>query len=672
MSSDAVAAARIAWLTAEIDRHNRLYYSEARPEISDREFDALLRELTDLEAAHPGLAKPESPTRRVGGEPIKGFVQIRHSEPMLSLDNTYSEAEVAAFFHRLVKGLARGGSAAAEVELIVEPKVDGVAVAVRYEDGRLAHAVTRGDGTTGDDITANVRTIRSVPLRLPDDAPRTLEIRGEVFMPRKAFDALNQQRAEAGDPIFANPRNSTAGTLKLLDSRIVAKRPLDMIFHGLGPTPGLALHYYEEVFALLDRCRLKTAAWWKKVRTLDQLFAAIRELDDFRRTLPYETDGAVVKVNSLADQRALGATSKAPRWAMAYKYQPEQAETKILSIDLQIGRTGALTPVANLDPVQLSGTTVARATLHNAEEIERKDIRVGDTVLVEKAGEIIPAVIEVRKDKRTGRETPFRFPGNCPACGTPLVRDPDQVAVRCPNFYCAEQVKRRLEHFAARGAMDIAGLGEAMVEQLVGSNLARDLADLYSLDATSLLALERMGRKSVDNLLAAIEASKQQPLWRLIFGLGILHVGTSAARALADHFGTLDALAGASVDDLLRVEDVGEVVARSIHDFFRDEHTRELVARLRAAGLNFSARTGEAAPVSDALAGQVFVITGSLSEPREFFENLIRSHGGKVSGSVSKKTNFLLCGEDAGSKLDKARSLGVKVLSEPEFRALVE
>ena len=404
-------AARIAWLTAEIDRHNHLYYSEARPEISDREFDALLRELTDLEAAHPGLAKPESPTRRVGGEPIKGFVQIRHSEPMLSLDNTYSEAEVAAFFHRLVKGLARGGSAAAEVELIVEPKVDGVAVAVRYEDGRLAHAVTRGDGTTGDDITANVRTIRSVPLRLPDDAPRTLEVRGEVFMPRKAFDALNEQRAEAGDPIFANPRNSTAGTLKLLDSRIVAKRPLDMIFHGLGPTPGLALHDYEEVFALLDRCRLKTAAWWKKVRTLDQLFAAIRELDDFRRTLPYETDGAVVKVNSLADQRALGATSKAPRWAMAYKYQPEQAETKILSIDLQIGRTGALTPVANLEPVQLSGTTVARATLHNDEEIERKDIRVGDTVLVEKAGEIIPAVIEVRKDKRTGRETAIPLPG---------------------------------------------------------------------------------------------------------------------------------------------------------------------------------------------------------------------------------------------------------------------
>jgi DNA ligase (NAD+) len=673
------AAARMAQLATELERHNRLYYVEARPEISDREFDRLLRELADLEAAWPGLASENSPTRRVGGQPLSGFTQIVHPERMLSLDNTYSEAEVADFFQRVVKGLGRkaaaddlfAASAGPSVEMVVEPKVDGVAVAVRYEGHALKYAATRGDGTTGDDITANIRTIRRLPLRLPEAAPPNLEVRGEVYMAKAAFEALNAQRAEAGEPVFANPRNSTAGTLKLLDSRQVAKRPLEIIVHGVGSVDGTGLTRQEDLFPLLDRCGLPRTPWWKKVDSLDGLLAAIRELDAFRRTLPYETDGAVVKVNALADQRSLGATSKAPRWAMAYKYAPEQAETRVLSIEIQVGRTGVLTPVANLSPVQLSGTTVARATLHNEEEIQRKDVRVGDLVVVEKAGEIIPAVVEVRTQARTGGEKPFHFPQACPVCGTPVVRDAEQVAVRCPNWQCPEQVKRRLQHFASRGAMDIAGLGEAMVNQIVDAGLARDAADLYALTAEPLLALERSGKKSVENLLAAIEASKQQPLWRLLFGLGILHVGTTSARALADHFGTLDALAAAGIEDLLRVEDVGDVVARSLFDYFREARTIELLDRLRAAGVNFSAGTASVVAVSDVLAGQTFVITGTLSQPREHFEELIRAHGGKVSSSVSKKTSHLLCGEEAGSKLDKARSLGVNVLGEEQFLAML-
>jgi len=677
------AAARITHLTTELERHNRLYYVDARPEISDREFDRLLRELADLEKAWPDLASDNSPTRRVGGQPLTGFKQITHPERMLSLDNTYSEAEVAEFDKRVARGLARPAAAGPpaddlfaapagpRIEMIVEPKIDGVAVSVRYENRALHSAATRGDGTTGDDITMNIRTIRGLPLRLPVTAPASLEVRGEVFMPRVAFDALNAQRAEAGDPVFANPRNSTAGTLKLLDSRQVAKRPLQIIVHGFGSTEGLGAARQEDLFALLDRCGLPRTPWWRKVCSLEELLAAIRELEVFRRTLPYETDGAVVKLNSLADQRALGATSKAPRWAMAFKYAPEQAETRVLSIEIQVGRTGVLTPVANLAPVPLSGTTVSRATLHNEEELKRKDVRVGDLVVVEKAGEIIPAVVEVRKEARTGAEPSFAFPSACPACGTAVVRDPVQVAVRCPNFQCPEQVKRRLQHFSSRGAMDIAGLGEAMVEQIVNAGLAIDAAELYALRAEPLLTLDRSGKKSVDNLLAAIEASKQQPLWRLLFGLGILHVGTTSARALAAHFGMLDALAFASVEDLLRVDDVGEVVARSLHEYFRDPRNIELVRRLREAGVNMSSGAAVTDPVSDALARQTFVITGTLSQPREHFEELVRAHGGRISGSVSKKTSHLLCGADAGSKLNKARSLGVSVLGEEQFVALL-
>ncbi len=669
-------ARRIAELSAEIERHNRLYYADAKPEISDFQFDALLRELADLERQHPELVRDDSPTQRVGGTPLDGFQQIRHPERMLSLDNTYSEAEVADFFNRVIRGLdAAAGSLFPEVEMVVEPKVDGVAVAVRYENGRLKYAATRGDGTVGDDITANVRTIRTLPLSLPAGSLQEFEVRGEVFMPKKGFQKLNEQRQEAGEPLFANPRNATAGTLKQLDSRIAARRPLDIIFHGFGSLQGVSVRKQEDLYELLGKAGLRKADWTRTVRTLEELLGAIRDLDAHRHTLPYETDGAVVKVNSIANQQQLGFTSKAPRWAMAYKYKPEQAETTVLGIEIQVGRTGALTPVAHLEPVFVSGTTVSRATLHNQEEIARKDIRIGDRVVIEKAGEIIPAVVEVKTEKRSGKETVFLFPTECPVCGTAVAKDPEIVAVRCPNLRCPEQVKRRLTHFSSRGAMDIGGLGEALVEQLVDAGLVKDVADIYDLGQreAELLSLERMGRRSCDNVLAAIDASRTQPLWRMIFGLGILHVGSALAQSLAVHFRSIDSLAAADTTALMAAEDVGAIVAQSIHDWFRDEGNRTLLDRLKAAGLPWQLTEAEApAAVSDRLAGRTFVITGTLSEPRPVFEDLIKAHGGKTSGSISRKTSYLLAGEEAGSKLDKARQLGVTVLDEAAFRALLD
>ncbi|MBP7948423.1 MAG: NAD-dependent DNA ligase LigA [Verrucomicrobiales bacterium] len=659
---------RISELSAELDRHNRLYYVEAAPVISDREYDRLYRELLDLETAHPELASPDSPTRRVGGAPLEGFSQITHPQRMMSLDNSYSESEVADWHQRALK-LAEG----APLECWIEPKVDGVAVTLFYERGRLKYAATRGDGTVGDDITQNVRTIRSIPLRLPPDVPQTIEIRGECFMSKKGFAELNLQRTEGGDPAFANPRNATAGTLKQLDSRMVAARPLSIVFHGFGACPEFEFETQEQFFLTLKQAGLKAADLHWKAQNLDEILHAIHELDQKRHSLPYETDGAVVKINRIRLQRQLGATAKAPRWAIAYKYAPEQAETRLLSIDIQVGRTGVLTPVANLEPVFVSGSTVARATLHNAEEIERKDIRIGDTVVIEKAGEIIPAVVEVRRELRTGTERPFQMPTACPACGSAVVRDPEQVAVRCPNFYCQEQIKRRLLHFAARAALDIQGLGEVLVEQIVTAGLAKDAADLYQLNVGQLLSLDRMGEKSAQNLIAGLEKSRQQPAWRVLFGVGILHVGSAAARTLVQHFGGIDAIAAATVEELQQCQDVGEVVARSIFVWFRDETNHQLMERLRAAGLQFSGagKSAATASASDRFAGTTWVITGTLSQPRQVFEELIRQHGGKTSGSVSKKTTWLLCGEEAGSKLAKATELGVKVLDEAAFAALL-
>lgn len=660
--TEAEAANRIEELRREIEHHNRLYYQEARQVISDQAFDGLLRELIDLEVAYPQWVTPDSPTQRVGGAPIEGFVQIRHTVPMMSLDNTYSEAELASFFQRVQKGLGRE-----RVACVVEPKVDGVAISIRYENGLLKHAVTRGDGQVGDDVTANVRTIKSLPLRLPAEGPQSFEVRGEVFMPKEGFARLNAEREEAGEQRFANPRNATAGTLKQLDSRIAAKRPLDVVFYGLADAGDAEVGSHTEVQALLKQAGLRMADLVWQAETGEGLIAAIRELDERRKGLPYETDGAVIKVNDLMDQRELGATSKAPRWAIAYKYQPEQAETRLLAVDIQVGRTGALTPVARLAPVFLSGSTVSNATLHNFEEIERKDIRVGDWVVIEKAGEIIPAVVMVNVAKRTGEEQLIVPPSECPVCGHGTRKDDELVVLRCPNPDCSEQVKRRLEHFVSRGAMDIRGLGEQVVAQLVDAGLVKQPADFYDLTELNLARLERQGAKSIENLLKAISESRQQPPWRLVFGLGILHVGVTAARTLMEFFGSVPKLAAASVEDLLRCEEIGEVMAASVYEWFRDERNQQLLARLAEAGVTMVQQQTE--PTSDALAGTTWVITGSLSQGREEIAEIIRAHGGKVSGSVSKKTSFVLAGEEAGSKLEKAVKLGVPVVDEATFRA---
>lgn len=666
---DPALALKVGALRQEIADHNRRYYEEAAPTVTDQEYDALLRDLADLEREHPGLATPDSPTRRVGGRPLEEFAHVRHLVPMLSLDNTYSEAEVGEFYARVLKALP-----GREIPVVIEPKIDGVAVSLFYEDGRLQYAATRGDGVTGDDITQNVRTIRTVPHRLKAGFPARLEVRGEVFIPKEGFERMNVERAAAGLPLFVNPRNACAGSLKQLDPAVAASRPLDLRAHSYGLLEGADVGSHREFFTLLDRVGLPRSQHTWTAGSVAEILDAIHALDAIRHTLPYETDGAVVKVDLFAQRDRLGFTSKSPRWAMAYKYNPERAETRLLNITLQVGRTGVITPVAELEPVFVSGTTVARATLHNAEEIARKDIRIGDVVGVEKKGEIIPAVVSVRPDLRTGAEQVFRMPDACPSCGGPLARDPEQVAIRCGNAACPAQLKRRLQHFASRGAMDIEGLGEAMVEQLVNHGLVRAIPDVYGLTASALVELERMGEKSAANLIEGIARSRDQPLWRLIFALGLLHVGATGARALAARFGTLAKIMEASPDEVKRTPDIGAVVGASVHEFFGNPANRDTLTRLRDAGLNFGERDPAAVVATNAgspVAGTRWVITGTLTRPREEIAELLLERGAKVSGSVSNKTDFLLAGSDAGSKLEKARAAGVKVLDEAGFCALL-
>jgi DNA ligase (NAD+) len=659
------AAGRIAQLRKEIAQHNRRYYEESAPTITDREYDKLYRELSDLEKRFPKLAAADSPTQRVGDQPLKAFGQITHRVPMLSLDNTYSEEEVTDFYHRLERLLPNKN-----IPVVIEPKVDGVAVSLLYEKGELRYAATRGDGTVGDDITQNIKTIRSVPKRLKGDVPDVLEVRGEAYLDKGGFAKLNAERREAGLPEFANPRNAAAGSLKQLDPAIAAKRPLGVVCYGTGLIEGAKLDKHSELFALLKKLGLPGSERWWLADSIEEILKAIHELDRIRRDFPYQTDGAVVKVDAFSQREVLGFTAKSPRWAIAFKYEAERVETRLLDILVQVGRTGTLTPVAALEPVVVSGSTVSRATLHNEEEIERKDIRIGDTVLIEKAGEVIPAVVSVRSDLRTGREKKFKMPKHCPECGSEVVKDEGQVAIRCVNSQCPAQVRRRIEHFASRGAMDIEGLGEAVINQLVQQKLLADVGDVYSLKAPVLLELERMGEKSVANLLDAIEQSKSRPLWRLLFGLGILHVGVSASRALADHLPNLDAIRDSSVEELQQIPDVGEVVGQSIHDFFREPHNLAVIEKLRKAGLRFEAEP-KAAGAARGFKNTTWVITGTLSQARDEIGELIRARGGKVSGSVSKKTSYVLAGEEAGSKLEKAKKLGVRVLNEDEFRELL-
>jgi DNA ligase (NAD+) len=655
-------AQRYAKLLEEVRRHDRLYYVEARPEISDAAYDRLYRELQDFEKAHPDLVDENSPTKKVGGAPLDSFRTLRHAVPMQSLNNTYSEEELGEFLDRVAKNL-HGQSA----EYAIEPKVDGVAVSVRYENGRLIQGLTRGDGEKGDDITENLKTIRNLPLSV-EGLPKVIEFRGEVYLPEPAFASLNRAREKAGEPLFANPRNAAAGTLKLLDSREVARRPLAVVFYGLGDVVGAKTESQIELHRQIGKWGLPGHRWFRHVKGADGVLAAVQELDKDRAKFPFATDGAVIKVSRFDQQRVLGSTDKAPRWAIAYKYAPEQAETRLHDITFQVGRTGVITPVAELDPVQLSGTTVSRATLHNFEEIARKDIRVGDLVTVEKAGEIIPAVVSVNLKKRPKDSKPIHPPKQCPVCGGPLRKE--EVFLRCTSRDCVGQLKRRLQHFAHRGAMDIEGMGEAMVSQLIDAGLVQHLEQIYDLTAGPLAALERMGEKSAANLIAGIEASKQRPLWRLIFGLGIPQVGAVLAEALARHFQSMEKLEKAEAQDLVQVKDVGQKVAEEIVSFFREASTRRLLHGLKKAGCNFHALPEELTVRGGVFSGKKFVITGTLSAPREDFTRRIQSLGGAVSGSVSAKTDYLLAGDEAGSKLDKAKALGVRILTEKEFEKL--
>ena len=655
-------AQRYNKLLEEVRRHDRLYYIEARPEISDAAYDRLYRELQDLEKAHPDLADENSPTKKVGGTPLDSFRAVRHAVPMQSLNNTYSEEELGEFLDRVAKNL-HGQSA----EFAIEPKVDGIAVSVRYENGRLVQGLTRGDGEQGDDITENLKTIRNLPLSV-EGLPKVIEFRGEVYLPEPAFAALNRAREKAGELPFANPRNAAAGTLKLLDSREVAKRPLAVVFYGLGEAAGAKIHSQVDLHHQIGKWGLPGHTWFRHVKGADGVLGAVRELDQDRAKFPFATDGAVIKVSRFDQQKVLGSTDKAPRWAIAYKYAPEQAETRLHAVTFQVGRTGVITPVAELDPVQLSGTTVARATLHNFEEIARKDIRVNDWVTVEKAGEIIPAVISVNLKKRTKDSKPIPPPKQCPVCGGPLRKE--EVFLRCTSPDCVGQLKRRLQHFAHRGAMDIEGMGEVMVGQLIDAGLVQHLEQIYGLTLEQLANLERMGEKSATNLIEGIEASKQRPLWRLIFGLGIPQVGAVLAESLSRHFESLERLEKATAGDLVQVKDVGPKVAEEIFSFFREPSTHRLLQALKKAGCNFRALPEELAVRGGVFSGRKFVITGTLSAPREDFTRRIQSLGGSVSGSVSPKTDYLVAGQEAGSKLDKAKALGIRILSEKEFEKL--
>ena len=658
---------RLERLRQEIRRHDHLYYVLNAPEIGDREYDALFAELLRLEAAHPELVTADSPTQRVSGRPLDEFATVRHAVPMLSMDNTYSAEELQAFDERVRKQLDR-----ADYDYVVELKIDGLAISLRYEEGMLVAGATRGDGEVGDDVTANIRTIKSIPLSLlnGDDVPRVLEVRGEVYMPTRSFVELNRMRAEAGEPAFANPRNAAAGSLKLLDARVTATRNLAFFAYAVGEVsqPLAADHYHT-----LQRFRtlgLPVNPHIRRAKDIDEVIEVCRSWSEKRFELDYQTDGMVVKVNRYDQRDILGTTGRAPRWCIAYKFPAERAETVVESIAVQVGKSGILTPVANLTAVRLSGTTVRRASLHNFDEMRRLDVRPGDTVVIEKAGEIIPQVVEVKKQRRPKGARPFETPKKCPVCDSDVVKDEAGVYVRCPNPDCSGQLKERLRYFAGRGQMDIERLGASLIEQLVDGGLVDGFADLYRLQKEDLAALDRMADKSAQNVLDGIEASKRRPLWRFLAALGIRHVGGQSAQVLADHFGSLEALRNASLEELEAIDQIGPVMAESIYAYFREPRHRAIIADLVAAGVRPQAEAAK--PRTGALAGKTVVVTGSLEHfTRQQAEQAIKDAGGKASGSVSKKTDFVLAGAEPGSKLDKARQLGVTVIGERQFMKML-
>jgi DNA ligase (NAD+) len=660
---------RVDELRHEIRRHDRLYYVEARSEISDRDYDRLMDELKKLEEAHPELAAADSPTQRVGGAPIEGFRTVRHREPMMSIDNSYNAGDLREFDRRARKLL--GGESA---EYIVEPKIDGVAISLVYEKGQFSVGATRGDGEQGDDVTHNLRTIHELPLALPEPLP-LFEARGEVYMNREELARLNRDAEAKGRAPYANARNLAAGTLKLLDPRQASQRRLRLFTYAVAVAEGRDVMTHLQALDLLRAFGLPVNPHIVTLENIDKVIAYCDAWATKRNELPYDTDGLVIKVNDYGQRRRLGATAKAPRWVMAFKFAAEQGMTRLLDIQLQVGKLGTLTPVAHLEPVRLAGTTVSRASLHNADFIVQKDIRVGDTVVVEKAGEIIPYVVRSEPGARTGGEQPFRWPSQCPFCGSPVERDKKGTFYRCTGGRaCVGQVKEVLRAFARRSTMDIEGLGEKIIDQIVDAGFVGTIPDLYRLSKEQLLSLERMGEKSAQNLLDGIEASKQRGLARLLAGLAIPHVGDGVAHLLATEFGDAGALMDASVEQLSAIDGIGPILAESIHAYFRSEVGRKTIAELGELGVKLShdAPPKKARRDGVDLTGKTLVVTGTLSKyGRDEIEELIREHGGKAAGSVSKATSYLIAGDKAGSKLEKAKSLGVPVLTEAEFDKLI-
>ena len=668
MSENEATKERVESLRREIRYHDKKYYVEDNPEISDYEYDQLMKELEALETQHPDLITPDSPTQRVGGEPAQEFSTVEHRTAMLSLDNTYSQEELLDFDVRIRKLLPDQA-----IEYVAELKLDGLGVALIYENGRFVRGATRGDGQSGEDITGNLRTIRSIPLILEGVGATlpVLEVRGEVYMAKSDFEKLNRQREEGDEMPFANPRNAAAGSVRLLDPRITASRPLDIFMYMLTYAEGKSFSSHWESLQILRELGLKVNPHTRKSSTIEKIIDYCNMWAERRDEVDYEIDGIVVKVNSIVQQVELGATTKSPRWSISYKFPARQATSKIENIIVQVGRTGALTPVAVLAPTPLSGTVISRATLHNEDEIERKDIRVGDTVVIERAGDVIPAVVMVVEEKRTGQEKEFQMPDKCPVCGSDVFRPENESVTRCTNPACLAQVKENLHHFASRNAMDIDGLGPSLIDQLVDKDLVQNAANLYFLKGNDLVGLERMGDKSADNLIKAIEKSKTNSLARFIFALGIRHVGVRAAEILAEHYSSIDVLAEAKADDLEKIDEIGPKIAESIAQFFHQKENKEILARYSEAGVKMSEEktsTDEDQPLD----GKTFVLTGALQKmTRDEASEAIKNAGGKVTSSVSKNTDYVMVGESPGSKYNKAKKLDITILTEDKFVSLI-
>ena len=668
MTNDSSIETRILQLRKLLDEHNYRYYVLSQPVISDFEYDQYMKELTDLENEHPEYFDANSPAQRVGDDRNAEFIQVEHRYPMMSLSNTYSREEIKEFENRIRKVISE------PVEYICELKYDGTSISLTYESGKLVRAVTRGDGEKGDDVTSNVRTIRSIPLVLNKNGyPDNFEMRGEIFLPHKGFEKMNKEREEIGELPFANPRNAAAGTLKMQNSSLVAKRPLDcFLYYLLGKNLPFQSHY--ENLMKAKKWGFKVPEYITKCKSLEAVFSFIDHWDKERGNLPYDIDGIVIKVNSYEQQRRLGFTAKSPRWAIAYKFKAEQAATRLMSIDYQVGRTGAITPVANLEPVLLAGTTVKRASLHNADQIALLDIRLNDTVFIEKGGEIIPKVVGVDKDKRPPDSKPVDYIRNCPECGTPLVRNEGEAKHYCPNENgCPPQIKGRIEHFVSRKAMDI-GLAEATIDQLYRQGLIKDIADFYEIKKEQLLTLERFAEKSADNLIKSIENSRKVPFTRVLYALGIRYVGETVAKKIAMHLRSIDKLADSGIDELIEVEEIGDKIAESIFNYFNNEKNRELIYKLKKAGLQFEIKEEVLQNISDKLSGKSIIISGVFQNfSREEIKALIEKHGGKNASSISSKTDYLVAGENIGpSKLEKAQKLKIPILSEEEFINLIQ